>query len=132
MTAAWGGWALRLTARPLTVSASPSVETLMVSPSASAAFQDQPGQRVLQLLLDHPLERTGAIGGVIPLGREPLPSAVIKLQRHAAIGQQGFQTLELDVHDRAHVLLFGRRNRMISSIRFRNSGRNAACTASMT
>jgi hypothetical protein len=89
------------------------------------AEQDPLRQRVLQLLLDHALQRTRAIGRVVALRGQPVDRLLVERQRDLAIGQQLSSRLSW-ISTIAPMSCRRRRwNRMTSSTRFRNSGRNA-------
>ena len=93
-----------------------------------APLQDQPGERVLQRPLDHPLQRPRAIGAVVALGSQPLLAALRSSSRPIFRSASScFQVLQLDP-----ALIFAmsarceRRNRDDFVNRFRNSGRKWA------
>ena len=65
-------------------------------PVGDAAFEDLLGQRVLQLALDHPLQRPRAVDRVVAGIGQPGARRVVDLERDLAIGQQLVQPAELD------------------------------------
>jgi hypothetical protein len=81
-------------------------------------------QRILHILLDHPLQRARAISGIVALLRQPAEGAVVQIERNLAISQKTAQALKLDFDDIAAIWdRCSRWNRTISSSRLRNSGR---------
>jgi murein DD-endopeptidase MepM/ murein hydrolase activator NlpD len=94
--------------------------------------KDHLGKRILHRFLDHALERTCSIGRVPAFFGQPVACARIELDGDLAIVEQLLQPCHLNVDDAAHLAFFSRWNRMISSTRLRNSGRNAARTTAMT
>src|SRR5690554_1246564 len=75
---------------------------------AEAAFEDGPRQRVLDLLLDRPLERTGAIHRVEAGLGDVRDRGVRDLQRHLQPRQPALQVLQLDARDVGDVLVVER------------------------
>src|ERR1700722_16467120 len=61
-------------------------------------------QWVLQAPLDHALQRSRAIDGIISGMRQPFARLGIEIDRDLAIGQKLRQTPDLDVDDLVHVL----------------------------
>ena len=80
-----------------------------ISPPASSTFTTLPSRYFpprmatdsgfLQLVLNHPLKRTRAIGWVIARMRQMRLGAVTHFQRDLTISQQFAQPTELDIHD---------------------------------
>src|SRR5690606_11892726 len=68
------------------------------------AAQDTLRERVLQLLLDLPLERARAVHGVVARLREMVAGGVVQHEPDVAVRQALAQVLDLDVHDPADVL----------------------------
>ena len=60
---------------------------------------------ILQLLLDHPLERPGAIDRVVALLREPGAGFFVQIERDVAVGEALGQARDLDVDDSRHLRL---------------------------
>nr|ADI18604.1 hypothetical protein [uncultured Rhodospirillales bacterium HF4000_24M03] len=68
-----------------------------------AAFQDQAGDRILQDALHDPLQRPGAIDGVVPGIAQPRRRRAIEFERDIAAVEQGAQPVELNIDDRFHM-----------------------------
>ncbi len=68
------------------------------------ALENLLGQRVLQVLLDNPLQRTGAVGGIIAAFREPRRRLAVEVDRDLPSGQQFAQAAKLDLDDRRDIL----------------------------
>ena len=66
--------------------------------------EQERGQRILQLLLDDPLERPRPVDRIVALVAEPVARRVVHIQRDLAVGQQGAQPFELDIDDGRHDL----------------------------
>ncbi len=90
-------------ALPLKVSTLPSDEIATVIAIPDVAGQDHLGERILEIALDHPLQRPCAVGGVPALGGEPVARRGIERQHDLAIGQELLEPRELDLDDPAHL-----------------------------
>src|SRR5206468_12287976 len=66
--------------------------------------EDLVGERILHRLLDHPLERTRAIGRVPAFLGEPLARRRLEHDRDLAILQELAQPRHLDIDDLAHLV----------------------------
>ena len=66
--------------------------------------EDEFGQRILHVFLDHALERTRPVGGIIALGGKPI--ARVRLQRDddLAIRQKLVEPFHLDIDDGTHLV----------------------------
>src|SRR5215472_8486318 len=69
------------------------------------AGENHLGERVLQIALDHALQRTRAIGGVPTLDREPIACGGIERERDLALFEEPRETGELDFYNPAHLAL---------------------------
>src|SRR5690242_15106687 len=65
-------------------------------PVADLAGKDRLGQGILQVALDHPLERPRSIGWIIALLGQPVLRRRIEPERDVALAQQLFEPLQLD------------------------------------
>ena len=70
------------------MSAPSRAETLTASPSLTTAFKNPLSQRILQVLLDRPLQRPGAEGRIVTLVGQPLTRGLIESHRDLARRQQ--------------------------------------------
>ena len=84
------------------------------------------GQRILHVFLDHALERARAIGRIVALLGQPLARLGVERQRDLAVFQKLLQPLIWISTMRPICARLSLWNRMISSMRFRNSGRKRA------
>jgi len=87
------------------------------------ALEHRERQRVLEPALNDPLERARSEVGVEALARQLRRRAGRDLEREAAFGQSVSEPTQLDLDDDRQVLSLSERKRMMSSIRFTNSGR---------
>ena len=118
---------------PLKVRPCLPAEITTFSPSLTRAGEDHLGERVLDRLLDHALERTRAIGRILALLGEPFARRRLELDRRSC-GPPAASPAASSGCRRSCVisLRLSRWNRMISSMRLRNSGRNAERTTAIT
>src|SRR5213082_1900027 len=85
-------------------------ELAVANPDADAvarselSLEDLLRQRILDLLLDGPLERSGAIHGIEAGLSEAVAGGIIEHQVHVALGQALAEVQELDVDDRTDLL----------------------------
>src|SRR5437763_5990022 len=85
-------------------------ELAVADPDADAvarselSLQDLLRQRILDLLLDGPLERSGAIHRIEAGLSEAVAGGIIEHQVHVALGQALAEVQELDVDDRTDLL----------------------------
>jgi hypothetical protein len=97
--------------------------------------QDHLGQRILQRLLDHPLQRARAIDRVVALVGQPGPRRLVELQRDLALGQP---LLAPPAAAPSWIATMPSMSLAAQPVeddlveRFRNSGRKCARTASIT
>ena len=68
------------------------------------ALQQLERDRVLQLALDHPLERPGAVDRIVALRGQQLPGLRRHVEAEVPRGQQRLQVPELEVHDPHEIL----------------------------
>src|SRR5690606_40259751 len=66
--------------------------------------QDPLGQRILDLLLDRPLQRPRTIDRVVARLRQPIERRVLELEANIPVRETAAQVLELDVDDPPDVL----------------------------
>ena len=85
------------TISPLRTSATIGIAALELS------FQQRQRQRVLQVLLDRPLERPRAVGRVVARLGQEVARPVGEAQRQPALGQHPVEPAQLDLHDLAQV-----------------------------
>src|SRR5690606_9086925 len=71
---------------------------------ANSALEDTRGERVLQIPLDHPLQRPGAVNRIIAPVREPFMRRAVEMQRDIPVCQKLLQMRDLDIDNRRHIL----------------------------
>src|SRR5438105_1231701 len=66
--------------------------------------QDRVGERVLEVFLDRPLQRTGAVDGIVADPAEPGAGGLAKIDPDLAVGEKLAEARHLDVDDRPHMI----------------------------